>query len=145
MVSSDRQHSYRCEESSIYISRFQQSDSRGEIIVNQLDVDGKRGNSITLKLPQDLTLKEGNTFSFIYFDKAKNYCVYGQDTDTQSDTLLIYSPNGELIDRIMPAPSTHIKEYRLQGASSWKVDLDGNVYLPTLGPTGLHIIQMIPG
>jgi len=129
------------EKSIIYTSSFTTSDSTAEVVVRESADGGEFRRELTLALPPHL-VEPGERWQLIYTDSEGKYYIYGGETPQKDGTLVVYSSLGALEDVPTPVPDVHLRENRLQAASTWSIDSQGNVYLPLLGSTGLHIIEL---
>ncbi|HBL14035.1 MAG TPA: hypothetical protein DD379_22110 [Cyanobacteria bacterium UBA11162] len=128
----------------IYTSNFNALENGGEINIHEWKSNSISTREIKLKIPENVIPQGREVGRLTYLDLEGNYYIYAGETPTADGTLIVYSPEGIIKDQQKPAPDIHLHEYRLQGSRSWGVDLEGNIYLPLLGPTGLHVIKINP-
>ncbi len=132
------------DKSTIYTSNFNALNNGGEIDVYQWENNSQSTKEIKLKIPKNVMQQGRGGGRLVYLDAEGNYYVYAGETPTVDGTLIVYSPEGVIKEQQKPAPDIHLMEYRLQRGRSWGVDLEGNIYLPLLGSTGLHVIKLNP-
>jgi hypothetical protein len=75
-------------------------------------------------------------------DEQERYTIFGGEEPGQAGTLLVYSSNGDLEERITPPPDLLLIESTLENHSFWEVDAHGRVYLPVIAPQGFKVIRL---
>jgi hypothetical protein len=85
---------------------------------------------------------EGGAWKLIHVDEQERYAIFGGEEPGQAGTLLVYSSNGKLEERITPPPDLLPVESTLENHSFWEVDARGRVYLPVLDPQGFKVIRL---
>jgi hypothetical protein len=126
---------------SLYASRLRRAGERGQVMLTRWDAEGSEQGLPVVDIPDDLLRGEESCWYLIDVDAAENFYVSSNETQTRESVLLSYSSAGLLTGKTRPAPAVHLRENRLQAARSWAVDLEGAVYLPILGSSGLDIVQ----
>jgi hypothetical protein len=126
----------------IYI--FQRFDFQKELHIQKLKKADLNNQEIKLVLPDNLIPNGGRRAMLIYIDEQENYYIYAGETPREDGTMFVYSSLGKLKSYKKPAPPFHLFQFRLQTYDTWNVDLEGNIYLPILGPKSFHVIKITP-
>jgi hypothetical protein len=126
----------------VFESRFHEQGGRGQVVVTAWTERKADERQIVLEVPEDLIRVGGSLWYLLYRDDAGNFQVFGSETDTRRGILISYSADGRLIQQTNPAPDIHLKESQLQAPRSWQIDPQGNVYLPVLDPSGIHVVKL---
>jgi len=126
----------------IYTSTFTVSDSTAEIHVQEWADSNGLKRETKLAVPPHVFVGHEGVWRLMHMDLEGRYYVYGGETPREEGMQVVYSALGVPEGETVPTPDIHLREYRLQAARTWSVDLEGNVYLPLLGPTNFHIIKL---
>jgi hypothetical protein len=137
----------------IYISNSILDDNSTTILIDVLGNDGIFIKKIKLNIPNDLSQKYMiKNWKLISVDEKNNFYILGVNpaylnsklnTFTYQKILLKYDIENNKILNIDYEPKQLFKnEFKLQGASSWRVDGKGGVYLPLLGPDSFYIMKI---
>jgi hypothetical protein len=130
------------EKNGLYIS--QPTNASREIDIRGWEQGGSVQKQIKLVLPENVVPGWNGIPTLIHIDSQGNYYIHGGETRTEEPTLMIFSPQGVLKSSQKPAPPFHLLRYYIPIINPWAVDLEGNIYLPILGPKSFHVIKITP-
>jgi len=127
----------------IFLSRCY--PNQGEVAATStvyLRIFSKEGNYIESKQLEIITSAEdGNGgWKLIHVSERGNLYIFGGTDSLHQGRLLIYSPEGKLLETKTPPPDLLSIESLLQ--YNWSVDSQGRIYLPVLDPQGVRVIRM---
>ena len=122
----------------LYVSRHEKD--AGQVWIQRWGADGL-DQELPLTLPAAMRAAKGGAYRLAYLEHG-DFVIHGGETGAQLGSLLVYSSAGEFKRTMSPAPETHRQEFNLQAPGTWAVDLQGDIFLPVLGPTHLHIVKL---
>jgi hypothetical protein len=135
----------RSSDDAIFSSRLLSGNERSPMVLVERHSAGGGSMRRKLQLPGDLGARfpvEGGAWKLIHVDEQDRYTIFGGEEPGRAGTLLVYSSNGDLEERITPPPDLLPIESTLENHSFWEIDARGRVYLPVLAPEGFKVIRL---
>jgi hypothetical protein len=135
----------RSSDGAIFSSRLLSGNERSLTVLVERHQPNGASMRRELRLPEDLSARypgNGGGWKLIQVDDKERYAIFGGEEPGQAGTLLVYSSNGNLEERITPPPDLLPIESTLENHSFWEVDAHGRVYLPVVAPQGFKVIRL---
>jgi hypothetical protein len=137
----------RPSDGAIFSSRLLSGHERSSMVLVERHPAGGGSTRRELQLPEDLSARfpgKGGGWKLIQVDEKERYTIFGGEEPGHAGTLLVYSSNGNLEERMTPPPDLLPIESTLENHSFWEVDAHGRVYLPVIAPQGFKVIRLSP-
>jgi hypothetical protein len=135
----------RSSDDAIFSSRLLSGNERSLTVLVERHHPNGASMRRELQLPEDLRARypgNGGAWKLIQVDEKERYTIFGGEEPGHAGTLLVYSSNGNLDERITPPPDLFPIESTLENHSFWEVDAHGRVYLPVIAPQGFKVIRL---
>jgi hypothetical protein len=95
-----------------------------------------------IEFPDVYSSLRASNRKLINVDDSDKYYISAGEQPGDIDVLLVFSEDGELLEEIRHPEDLLGIESTLQPYSYWKVDGDGNIYLPITDPGGFKIVRL---
>lgn len=127
----------------IYTSQIDYSDSSRLIQIDRWVNGGSFGEEIKLNIPNDIWQKyQSSSWKLIDVDREGNLYILGESPNRKSVIITYNSSGSEVLNINWQPTKLYSQEFRLQGANSWGVDGEGNLYLPVLGKEEFYVLKL---
>lgn len=116
-------------------------NDNSEFVISGYFQDGTTQRWI-IPLPGIYSSIKTSNQKLVKVDHSNKFYILVGEQPGDIGILLVYSENGELCEEIRHPENLLAIESTLQTYSYWKVDGDGNIYLPITDPEGFKIVRM---